>query len=167
MAKQVIMSNLSKLSKRHQRIARAMPAAVEKGYEQIADESIVLYQRTTRTWKRKPRFIPLRTPRGVTIATDSAIYKYVDFGTRAHDIVARRVPFLVFRWPYKAATKPRVISSYKAQYGDNWAKRKRVRHPGIKARDFTDTIAKRMSKRANSILRKQLEQATFGEGTGL
>src|SRR5512139_827951 len=134
MTRRVITSNLSKLGKAHQRNAKRLPQAIERGFDTIAAESIVLYGKTTRTWKHKPRFYSRRTARGVTINTDSAIYGYVDFGTRPHIIKARHAPFLVFRWPYKAATKPRVIASYQAKYGDNWARKKQVHHPGIKAR---------------------------------
>lgn len=167
MARKVITSNLSKLSKAHQRNAKRLPGAVEKGYAVIAAESIVLYGKTTRTWRHKPRFYSKRTAKGVTINTDSAIYGYVDFGTRPHVIKARRAPFLVFRWPYKAATKPRVIASYKAQTGPNWAKRKQVNHPGIKARNFTDEITKRMQKRAAAIMRKAIKDAINVEAVGL
>ncbi len=167
MTRKIITSNLSKLSKAHQRAAKQLPLAVAKGYTEIAAESVKLYQKTTRTWKHKPDFYARRTARGVAINTNSVIYGYVDFGTRPHVIRARRAPFLVFRWPYKAATKPRVIASYRAQYGDNWARKKSVKHPGIKARNFTDEITKRMQKRAASIMRKQIKDAINVEAAGL
>src|SRR5512139_189170 len=123
MGKKVITSNLPKLSAAHQRNARRLPQAIEAGFTEIAQESIGLYQKTTRTWKHKPKFYPKRTARGVTINTDDQIYQWVDKGTKPHIIRARNAPMLVFRWPYKAATKPRVIASYQASYGKNWARK--------------------------------------------
>jgi len=159
MAKKIITSNLSKLSKAHQQAARRIPLAVAKGYTRIAKESIEMYQRTTGTWKNRPNFYAERTANDVTIKTDSQVYGWVDKGTRAHIIRAKNAPFLVFRWPYRAATRPRVIGSIKAQYGKNWARKVQVKHPGTKPRHFTDEIAKRMQKRAANIMRTEIKRA--------
>jgi hypothetical protein len=167
MAKKVITSNMGKLSKVHQRNAKRLPGAVEHGFEVIAAESIEMYQRTTRTWKHKPRFYPKRTATGITINTDSDIYKWTDYGTKPHIIRAKNAPFLVFRWPYKAATKPRVIGSINAKYGKFWARKLQVNHPGTKARHFTDEISKRMQKRAVTIMRAELKKAINVEAVGL
>jgi hypothetical protein len=167
MAKKVITSNLTKLSAAHQRNAKRLPGAIEAGFAEIAAESIGLYQKTTRTWKHQPRFYSKRTARGVTINTDSDIYKWTDFGTRPHIIKAKNAPFLVFRWPYKAATKPRVIGSTKATVGKNWARKLLVHHPGTKPRHFTDEISTRMQKRAANIMRKHLKAAINVEAVGL
>jgi hypothetical protein len=158
---------MSKLSKAKRAAARRLPLAVARGYTQIAAESIDLYRKTTRTWKHQPDFYAERTARGVTINTDSAIYGYVDRGTRAHIIRAKRAPFLVFRYPYKAATKPRVIGSTKAQYGKFWARKIEVHHPGTKPRHFTDEIARRMQRRAANIMRKHIKEALSVEAVGL
>lgn len=144
-----------------------MPQAIDKGFDTLAQESIGLYQKTTRTWKHKPKFYPVRTARGVTINTDSEIYGWVDKGTKPHIIKAKNAPFLVFGWPYKAATKPRVINSFKANVGKNLAFKRQVTHPGIKARNFTDEITKRMQKRAAAVMRKALLDAINVEAVGL
>ncbi len=167
MTRKVITSNLSKLSKAHQRNAKRLPAAIERGFAAIANESIALYQKTTRTWRHKPRFYPRRTARGVTINTDSDIYLWTDYGTKPHIIKAKNAPMLVFRWPYKAATKPRVIGSINAQYGANWARKLLVHHPGTKPRHFTDEITRRMQKRAANIMRAELKKAINVEAVGL
>lgn len=163
MARKVITSNLSKLSKQHQRNAKRLPLAVAKGFTEIAAESVKLYQKTTRTWDHKPAFYAKRVTRGITINTDSQIYQWVDRGTRPHTIEAKNAPFLVFRWPYKAKTKVRVIASYQAHYGSNLARKFRVHHPGTAPRHFTDEITRRMQKRAAGIMRRQIKEAVNTE----
>jgi hypothetical protein len=167
MTRKVITSNLPKLSQAHQRNARRLPEALERGFDELAAESIGLYRKTTRTWKHQPRFYPVRTARGVTVNTDSQIYGWVDYGTKPHIIEARNAPMLIFRYPYRAATKPRVIGSINARYGKNWARKFRVNHPGTKPRHFTDEITKRMQKRAANVMRKQLLAAINVEAVGL
>jgi len=168
MSKAIITGNLSKVSARYKRIARAMPQAVERGFEVLADEAIVLHYKTTRTWKKEhPKFYWKRTAHGVQIMTDSQIYAWVDFGTKPHVIRAKNAPFLVFGWPYKAATKVRVISSTNASVGGNWARKIEVHHPGTKARSFTDEIAKRTQKRAANVMRAELDKAINQEAVGL
>lgn len=165
MTKRVITSNLPKLSRAHQRNAKRLPLAVAKGFTEIATESIGLYQKTTRTWKRQPKFYAERTARGVTVNTDSQIFQWVDEGTKGpYPIVAKRAKFLHFFSPYRAATKPRVIASYQARYGNVENFRRRVMHPGIKPRKFTDEISKRMQKRAAGIMRKHINEAISMEG---
>lgn len=167
MTRKVITSNLSKLSDRHKRAAKKLPSAIDAGYDEIANEAIGLYQKTTRTWKTKVRFYSKRTARGVTINTDSDIYTWTDYGTKPHVIRAKNAPFLVFRWPYKAATKPRMIGSYQAQRGKNWARKFQVNHPGTKPRRFTDEITKRMLRRSHTIMRKKINEAINTEAVGL
>ncbi len=167
MAKKVITSNMSKLSKAHQRNAKRLPAAIERGFETIGKESIGLYQKTTRTWKHKPKFYMKRTARGITINTDDPIYVWTDYGTKPHTIKAKNAPFLVFRYPYRAATKPRVIGSINAQYGKFWARKVEVHHPGTKPRHFTDEITRRMLKRSTTIMRAELKKAINVEAVGL
>lgn len=165
--KRVIYSNLSQLGKRHQKAARKIPGAVDKAFDVIADESIALYSKTTRTWKHQPKFSKKRTARGIMITTDDQIFNWVDQGTKPHVIQAKNAPFLVFGWPYKAATKPRVIGSFRAATGKNVARKLMVHHPGTLPRNFTDEIRKRMQKRAATIMRKEINAAINVEAVGL
>ena len=174
MTRKVITSNLSKLSQRHRRNTKRLPGAIEAGFAEIGRETIALYQKTTRTWKHKPRFHPVRTARGITINTDDQIFMWIDEGTKGPYKIPKRpktdrdpIPFLVFRWPYKAATRPRVIASYAASRGKNLAFKRQVTHPGIKARKFTAEITKRMQKRAAGIMRKRINDAINVEAVGL
>lgn len=165
--KTVITTNAAKISARYKKLLRRLEGVKEKAIDTLADEAIDLYRKTTRTWRHKPTFRKRRTSRGVQIVTDDEVFKFVDLGTRPHIIRAKNAPFLVFRYPYKAATKPRIIGSTNAKVGDNWARKLMVHHPGNKPRHFTDEITKRINKRAGTILKREIDKAINAEGLGL
>jgi hypothetical protein len=166
--KKVITGNLTKVSARYQRIARKMPQAVQRGFEVLADEAIAMHYKTTRTWKKEhPKFYWKHTAHGIAIMTDSQIYQWVDAGTKPHIIRAVNAPMLSFRYPYKSATKPRVIGSTNASVGKNWARKFEVHHPGTKPRHFTDEIATRVQKRAANVMRAELDKVINSEAVGL
>lgn len=168
MAKVIVTNNSSKLSARYKALLRKIPEASDRAMRQLLEsEGLPLYQATTRTWQRKPRFAVVKKSRGWSIVTNDERYKFVDFGTRPHIIRARNAPFLVFRWPYRSATKVNWLSSRQIQRGDNWSKRKQVRHPGIQARNFTDIISKRLQKRAKSAVQSEIKKLIDAEGFGL
>jgi hypothetical protein len=167
--KVVITSNIGKVSARYKRIAKAMPQAVERGLEVLADEAIAMHYKTTRTWKKEnPKFYWKRTAHGVQILTDSQIYVWVDKGTKGpYPIVPVHAKALRFNTPYKAATKVRVIGSTNANVGKNQVVVMGVMHPGIKARRFTDEIAIRVQKRAANVMRAELDKTINKEAVGL
>src|SRR3972149_5683332 len=77
------------------------------------------------------------TPSG----TDAKIWELVNAGSPAHTIVPRRAKQLRFQTGYRAATRPRVISSRsKSRFGPI-VKASAVSHPGFEAREFDKTIA--------------------------
>lgn len=164
----VLQSNITKVSQRYQRIARNLPGIVDAAIQSLArDEGIPLFQNTTRTWQHKPTFETIKQPRGWAIKTTDQIYNWVDQGTRPHTITAKNVPFLVFRYPYRSATVPNVISSRAAARGNNWARKRSVQHPGTEARNFTDIIIRRLQQRAANRVRQALNDASYGAGAGL
>lgn len=108
------------------------------------------FAKTYATFKNKPNFRKwvrsyLSRIEGAT-ETDDKIYRFLNDGTKEHDITPKRAPFLRFRWDgkgsYGAKTTPRVIGSKPARYPKTWQRRQRVRHPGNEARKFDETIQK-------------------------
>lgn len=146
----------AKLARSFTGIVPLLERSIDAAMREAADEALVLYRKTTRTWKTTVNFYVRKTKQGYSVGTRSAIFTYVDRGTRAHIIRARRAPFLAFTYPTRAKTKPRVISSYNGSRGTNWARKKEVRHPGGKARQFTETINVRITKRLGTITRRRL-----------
>ena len=121
------------------------------------------FQKTTKTWKRKPKFVTQIGIKGgptVLVGTDDPIYKYVDEGTKPHKIPRRPggKP-LYFQWggkgSYHAKTRPRMIDSWAGFPAGPFRVFKSVQHPGTKARNFADEI----QRRRQPWFKKRMEQA--------
>lgn len=99
------------------------------------------YERTTRTWRNKPKFEMLislaKGEASVIVGTDDRIYKFIDEGTRVRRAIMSR------DWVSK--TTPRVISSVPGR-GHVVFISKSVNRPGIEAREFSKIIEKRTKK---------------------
>jgi hypothetical protein len=166
MAKKLIESNMFLLSKAHERAGRLLPDAIATGFERIADASIVLLFRPTRKWKGTPKIWRGEASKnGVSIHTDSLPYYWTNFGTRPHPIDARNAPFLVFRGPYKASTRPNVLTSRLAKVGKEYTRVTHVDHPGTTPRNFTGVVRTTMTKRGLRIMADEIKQVIdIGDG---
>lgn len=95
----------------------------------------------TNFYRRSKAFIAHTLPVGSAKAVNKWIW--ADLGTRAHTIVARRAPMLVFKSGFDPKTKPGKLASYKGRrYGDTVRKRQ-VKHPGNKPRKFSETLVEK------------------------
>ena len=57
MAKVIVTNNSSKLTARYKALLRKIPEVSDRALRQLMErEGLPLYQATTRTWQRKPRF---------------------------------------------------------------------------------------------------------------
>lgn len=104
-------------------------------------------QSTTRTWNHKPSFyVVIHNSNGqyaVIAGTDNLIYKFVDGGTKAHPIVAKRSKYLRFSSGFRAKTRVNIIGSNAGgSFGDSVFAQS-VKHPGTKPRNFIIRIAAR------------------------
>lgn len=127
----------------------------------VAEECVEVrtdYEKTTRTWKRKPIFvIKWNSDRtGATVGTDNDIYKFIDEGTDGpYPITPKRPGYpLRFNVPYRAKTRVMQIGSGSGGAGAKTVRAMAVEHPGIKARKFTPVIL-RAHKRT---FQKRLQQ---------
>jgi len=122
----------------------AIRSELEKALVAEGEDVKKLYEQTTRTWRHKPDFEVL-TDLGandatVLVGTDDEIYQYVDKGTRAHRIIARRAPALRFQLGFTPKTTPGVIGSGRGKRFGAMVRPKSVMHPGTKPRNFSETI---------------------------
>ena len=127
--------------------AKEIEAALKDEGKDVVEQ----YERTTKTWKRKPEFEVLVDVSGgdasVLVGTDDEIYGYVDEGTEGHYVPKSGVATMKFRPGYKAKTTPKKIKSYKGgAFGDKIVRRGRWWVKGIVAREFSPTIQKRRRK---------------------
>jgi hypothetical protein len=127
-----------------QEYVTAMKTAVQKSANLTKRD----LESTTRTWTHKPKFAVIVEENAslysVFAGTNDQIYRYVDEGTKAHDIKPKRSKYLRFSSGYKAKTRVGIIGSQEGgSFGDNVFSEKGVRHPGFAGRHFIDLIAKR------------------------
>lgn len=157
------------MSRRFQRLSRLLPEAVNRGMLRMAQAVKSEFDITTLTWDRRPEF--KIEPTGVAghyrIGTDSVIYQYVDQGTRPHVIEARNAPFLVFAVGGIPKTQPGVIGSSNGRAGNKVIRKKRVNHPGTRARGFRDAIHKAYRLRGPEFVKPEIESVINGSGVGL
>lgn len=108
------------------------------------------YEKTTATWKHKPLFETRVLMAGGVMTglvfTEDEIFKFVDGGTRPHQIKPRRYPALRFKTGYNAKTRPGVLSSRSGGPFGKYVYAKQVNHPGTEARGFSEAITKKYNK---------------------
>lgn len=122
------------------------------------------FEKTTATWEgSKPTFeiaigltrkdaIVLIGPGGNIEGAQKWVW--LDEGTKPHSITAKNEPNLVFRTDFSPKTKVKTFSSGAGNIAPPWKAIKKVQHRGIKAREWSKTIAKRRRKRfTRNILR--------------
>lgn len=144
--------------------------ALKQAAKEISNATLKEYRRTTATWSHKPKFETLTEVQGGELTqvtgTDDTIYTYVDLGTgkaggwRADDypIVPHGNYPLKFRAGYKAKTTPGTISSHAGGPFGAVVRARKVMHPGIKARNFSQSIQRYMSNRSAEIILKYIRK---------
>jgi hypothetical protein len=135
--------------------------AAKLGMQDAANEAVKDFQKTTATWKSEVTFAAKARADGYEVgptggATD--IYGYVDKGTRAHKIIARRGKRLRFGSSFTPKTRPGFIGS---QSGGSSGQvfRQSVNHPGSKARSFSKLIARKWQAQLQRFIEKRIREA--------
>lgn len=131
------------------------------------------FERTTKTWKHKVKFtivkaIPTNLGRvEILVGSDDPIYRYVNEGTQAHVILPKNATRLRFPSTYTAKTVPGVIDARQGGPSGNDVFSKGVIHPGTKARNFDDAIAKNWQKRMKRRMEEAMRRAVQVSGHAL
>jgi hypothetical protein len=114
---------------------------------------------TAQTWSKesKPRFSILRKTGERIVYTGSKIYKFVDGGTKPHNIVAKGKKPLKFKSGYRAKTSPGKIGSGSGGTSGSWVSKRMIKHPGTKPRKFSETIAKKWRKELPEIMQRSID----------
>lgn len=133
--------------------------AIENAIQQTGNLIMRDMQSTTRTWNHKPAFyVVIHNSNGqyaVIAGTDNLIYKFVDGGTKAHPITAKRSKYLAFSSGYRAKTRVNIIGSQDGGAFGSTVFAQSVKHPGTKPRNFIIRIA----ARRQVTMRQMTEQA--------
>lgn len=107
-----------------------------------------MLEKTVTTWK-SPRPV-FKTKSKVTNQqaearawTEDDRWNWTDRGTPAHYITAKRGKYLTFSYGGRPKTKVRTLGSGRGSRGNKWAKKQVVKHPGTKARLWSQEVIKR------------------------
>lgn len=74
---------------------------------------------------------------------EAQIWRYLDEGTKAHEIRPRKAKALRFQTGYKAGSRPNSLNVGTSKKSGPEVFRKRVRHPGFAARNWSILMAKK------------------------
>jgi hypothetical protein len=134
----------------------------------VADGIKSDYDKTTVTWKNKPKFeiienISNKGPE-VLVGTDDDIFKFVDEGTKEHIILPKTAKRLRFQNTYTAKTVPGVIGSRSGGPSGDVVFSNGVIHPGTEARNFTKIIEKTWQGKFKRIMEKAISNAAKKSG---
>jgi len=148
------------------------------------------FRKTTKGWKTRVDWFASMKEQGsatiVDITTDSDIYRYVDEGTKPHDIAPKKAKSLAFPSIFVPKTRPGSlevgpgrdvswevkISRFRERRTGRFAAgkmifRAHVHHPGTKARDFTGQIRKKMEPVLVKDMQKAMDEGARRSGHGM
>ena len=132
------------------------------------------YKKTTQSWSHQPEFkesVSIAGPGPILqVWTEDLIYKFVDEGTKPHEIWAgiytgksdKKV--LAFGSKFTPKTQPRVLGSGPGFSGGDVLFRPFVEHPGTKAREFSEMIQKDWEPRFKREMEATLREAVKTSG---
>jgi len=96
-------------------------------------------------------------------------WNWLDRGTPAHTIRAKRKPYLVFQPGYVAGSRPytpgsrRLVSHRGRRFGP-YRRKKQVEHPGIKAREWRKVLKEKNKGPFNTQLKAAIKDAVERSG---
>lgn len=132
--------------------------AIDAGLKDAADGALADFESTTATWDTKPTFTTKPQKDGIKVGTDDDIWNMLNAGTKPHDIVASKIA-LRFPGASTAKTRPGFIGSQAGGARGAPIFRKRIRHPGTKARGWSKLIAKKWQSRIGLLVQKRISEA--------
>jgi hypothetical protein len=116
-------------------------------------------QSTVRTWEHKPAFTLVVHKTGqdyaIVAGTNDKIYGFVNTGTKAHPIQAKRSKYLAYSSGYRAKTRVGIIGSQTGGAFGSTRFARSVKHPGFPGRKFI----LRIQRRRQVTMRQELEQS--------
>ena len=122
--------------------------AIENGLDGAAKDVKVDFDVTTQTWKTRPEFKIESQPGERKVFTDNDIYRFITRGTR--------VRYATMSADFQPKTRPLFIGSNKGRGGVVRISKLHPR-PGIKAREYEQTIGEKWRKLLPKILQRAID----------
>lgn len=138
---------------------KALRTACDDALSQGAADAAAKLARPASNWRHG---VPMTTSvqgDAATAGTDDKVYSYVSDGTRPHVIVAKNAKVLAFG-PSTPKTTPGSLNAGSGSRGAASTFRKRVNHPGTKARKFDEAAAREFEQEWPATVRRKLGEAT-------
>jgi hypothetical protein len=141
---------------------------VYKAFQELIEIAEVNYAISFSNWepKNKPDFFTtgikfVGTRAEVEYSTESAPFVLVDGGTKAHDQVAKNAPFMKFPARNIPKTRPGQLASFASFESKEMVSAKKVRNPGIKARNFTEEVGKILDEQVEPVFDKHHKESSL------
>lgn len=145
-----------------------MIAALQKEAKAAADDLELEFMLSTATWDHEVKFEKLIQvgPKSVEILvdTDDEIYRYVNEGTKAHDILPKNANVLAFPSAFRPKSQPGRQTSGAGFKGGPTRFSMGVHHPGTKARRFDKVIMKRFNPKFKRRMELAMSDAAQASG---
>lgn len=113
--------------------------------------------------ENQPNFYTVQKQMGnkfeVEYSTEDNPYVMVDDGTKAHSIKAKNFPAMTFPTRNIPRTRPGQLASFQP-FQSGWTSAKEVKHPGIKAREFSISVQRIMDEEMEIVFDKNFREAT-------
>lgn len=132
--------------------------AVANGLNDAADYAEEYLAKPAKFWRTPASFDQSRTRWTRTITATDKRYGWIDKGTRARLIRPRRARALRFAADSRPKTRPVTMAGSGGAAGYPIVFAKSVRHPGIKARKFSQQTKKHMDKQLPKIMNRRLKE---------
>lgn len=133
--------------------AKAFRDNFNRAMKKTADDMEKDFKRTVKTWEHKVNFKKEMEASAhsisVHVSTDDPIYRYVNEGTKPHDIWAGAYTgksgkkALAFPGTFSAKTAPGVLDAKGGSSGGGTVHTPFVSHPGTEARKFDEVIERK------------------------
>lgn len=142
--------------------AKRLIRALRNGMKNASEDVIVDFMTTTMTWKHQPTFKATEVSAAEWIvSTDDNVWAMLNDGTKPHIIRPKRAKFLRFQWggpgSFKAKTRPGYLGSNKGKVSGPVVFRRQVRHPGTKARKWTDAAKVKWDRELGDIVQRAID----------
>lgn len=137
-----------------------MKKLVDRALRRQTENEARSFRRGTATWKHKPTFhiVKSKDEIGYEVYTDSEIWKWVNFGTRRHDIFPVKAKALRFQTGYNPKTAVGQIGSVKGGKFGPEVTRASVDHPGIEPRRFDELVLDKAEERYERALLTEIDK---------